>query len=155
MVVALATIFSLVVAGPALAQVTNLSPGDDVYRELFCPPNGDEEVNARGGDDRLRLDLCGDTDNEPAETTDSDTDIANGQAGNDTIRVDDGDVYDTARGGSGFDRCTGDLDLGDGVDDVDDFPAGPGGGTGTEEDIGDILLCEQKTYVIGEFYNQT
>jgi hypothetical protein len=131
-----------------------LSPGDDVYSERACPPDGDETVFGRGGDDTLLLNECGDTDNEP-DPSDSDADVANGQGGNDRIRVDDGDIYDTARGGQGTDRCTGDLDLGDGVDDVDDPPIGPGGGTGTEQDVGDTLLCEQKTYVIGEFYTQS
>jgi subtilisin-like proprotein convertase family protein len=148
------TSWSLDISTTTVEEV-RLSPGDDVYVERACPPDGDETVFARGGADRLRLNLCGDTENEPAETTDSDIDVANGQAGNDRIRVDDGDIYDTARGGVGTDRCTGDLDLGDGVDDVDEPPIGPGGGTGTEEDTGDTLLCEQKTYVIGEFYNQS
>jgi uncharacterized repeat protein (TIGR01451 family) len=149
-------------AGPNSGKVTftvvgcgvRLSPGDDVYQEQECPPEGDETVFARGGDDTLLLNECGDTDNEP-DPSDSDVDVARGQGGNDNIRVDDGDIQDTARGGSGTDRCTGDLDLGDGVDDVDEPPIGPGGGTGPEEDVGDTLLCEQKTYVIGEFYNQS
>src|SRR5829696_1268621 len=154
MVVALATIFSLVVAGPALAQVIELSPRDDVYLEQFCPPDGDETVFARGGADRLRLDLCGDPANEP-DPSDSDVDVANGQGGNDIIRVNDGDIQDTANGGPGTDRCRGDLDLGASETSVDDPPIGPGGGTGPEEDVGDTLNCEQRTWVTGEFYNQT
>ena len=40
---------------------------------------------------------------------------------------------------------------------VDDPPAGPGGGTGPEEDVGDTLdsSCETIIYVEGEFYHQT
>jgi hypothetical protein len=164
MVVALATIFALVVAGPALAQTVVLTAGNDFYGEQFCPPDGDEEVFARAGDDRLRLDPCGDpnTPDSPEDgfpdtpDTDSDADVANGQAGNDFIRVDDGDIQDTARGGPGTDQCRGDLDVGASAASVDDPPIGPGGGTGPEEDIGDTLNCEQKTWIKGfTFYTQS
>ena len=165
MVVALATIFSLVVAGPALAQlIVELSPGADVYREQACPPDGDETVFARGGGDRLRLDLCGDpnTPESPEDgfpetpDNDSDADVGNGGGGSDVIRVDDGDIQDTANGGPGNDSCRGDLDVGASEASVDDPPIGPGGGTGPEEDIGDTLNCEQKTWVTGfDFYNQS
>ena len=58
---ALVTIFSLVVAGPALADlVVELGPGNNTYDERRCPPDGDEEVFGRQGDDRLRLNECGD-----------------------------------------------------------------------------------------------
>jgi hypothetical protein len=153
LVVALATIFSLVVAGPVLAQTAVLTPRADVYVEQFCPPDGDEEVFGRGGSDTLFLNECGDTDNEP-DPSDSDVDVARGQGGNDNIRVDDGDIYDTAIGGPGNDTCRGDLDLGTTLN-VDDPPIGPGGGTGPEEDVGDTLNCEQRTWVTGEFYAQT
>src|ERR671913_2499600 len=131
MVVALATIFSLVVAGPALAQlVVNLGPGNNTYNERRCPPNGDETVSGLAGDDVLRLQVCGDTANEP-DATDSDTDVGNGNRGADRVRVDDGDIQDTASGGAGSnDRCVGDLDVGDSAASVDDPPVGPGGGTG-------------------------
>jgi hypothetical protein len=164
MVVALATIFSLVVAGPVLAQSVVLSPGEDVYVEQFCPPDGDEEVFAKGGDDTLLLDVCGDpnTPESPEDgfpdtpDTDSDVDVARGQGGNDNIRVDDGDIQDSAIGGPGTDRCTGDLDVGASAASVDDPPAGPGGGTGPEEDIGDTLRCEQKVWIKGfTFYTQS
>ena len=55
---ALVTIFSLVVAGPALAElVVNLGPGNNTYAERRCPPNGDETVSGRLGNDVLRLQL--------------------------------------------------------------------------------------------------
>jgi hypothetical protein len=162
MLVALVAIFSLTLAGPALAAlVVQLGPGDNTYNERRCPPNGDETVSGLGGDDVLRLNLCGDTANEPdpaGTTPDSDADIGNGNSGQDRVRVDDGDIQDTASGGNGsHDRCVGDLDLGDGVADVDDPPEGPGGGTGPEEDIGDHLdnSCETIIWVQGEYYHQT
>jgi hypothetical protein len=163
MLVALVSIFSLVVAGPALADlVRNLGPGDNTYNERRCPPNGDEQVFGRQGGDVLRLQLCGDTANEPdpaGTTPDSDADIGNGNRGKDRVRVDDGDIQDTASGGAGSkDRCVGDLDLGDGVNDVDEPPIGPNPeGSGPEQDIGDNLdeSCERIIWVPGEFYNQT
>src|SRR5215216_6290828 len=146
MLVALVTIFSLVLAGPALADLLkNLGDGNNTYDEKRCPTaanlfDGDETVNGNGGDDVLRLQLCGDTANEPdpaGTTPDSDADVANGGSGKDRMRMDDGDIQDTATGGSGSnDRCVGDLDLGPTLN-VDDPPAGPGGGTGAEEDVGD------------------
>jgi hypothetical protein len=154
---ALVTIFSLVVAGPALAQlVVNLGPGDNTYNERRCPPDGDETVSGLAGDDVLRLQVCGDTANEP-DDSDSDADIGNGNRGKDRVRVDDGDIQDTATGGAGSnDRCVGDLDLGTTLN-VDDPPEGPGGGTGPEEDVGDTLddSCETIIYEPGEFYHQT
>ena len=186
MLVALVTIFSLVLAGPALADLLkNLGDGNNTYDEKRCPTSanlfdGDETVNGNGGDDVLRLQVCGDLNSaafpedglaETPEcaapcTTDTDADIANGGLGKDRMRMDDGDIQDTATGGTGTDKCVGDLDLGDGVADVDDLPIGPGGGTGAEEDIGDNLdaaSCETIIWVTpqtdaraGEsFYNQT
>jgi hypothetical protein len=161
MLVALVAIFSLTLAGPALAAlVVQLGPGDNTYNERRCPPNGDETVSGLGGDDVLRLQLCGDTANEPdpaGTTPDSDRDIGNGNSGQDRVRLDDGDIQDTASGGNGSnDRCVGDLDLGTTLN-VDDPPAGPGGGTGPEEDIGDNLdnSCETIIWVPGEYYHQT
>src|SRR5215208_7767177 len=163
MLVALVTIFSLVVAAPALAQlVVNLGPGNNTYNERRCPPDGDETVSGLAGDDVLRLQVCGDTANEP-DATDSDADIGNGNRGKDRVRVDDGDIQDTATGGSGSnDRCVGDLDLG--PTGVDEPPAGPGSTVngvptgGPEEDIGDHLdaaSCETIIWVTGDFYHQT
>jgi len=161
MLVALVAIFSLTLAGPALAAlVVQLGPGDNTYNERRCPPNGDETVSGKAGDDVLRLQLCGDTANEPdpaGTTPDSDRDIGNGNSGQDRVRLDDGDIQDTASGGNGSnDRCVGDLDLGTTLN-VDDPPAGPGGGTGPEEDIGDNLdnSCETIIWVPGEYYHQT
>ena len=172
MLVALGTIFSLALAVPALALVTTeLGGGNNTYNEKACPPNGDETVFGRGGNDVLRLQVCGDNDvplNEPeaafpGSPPDSDIDIANGNSGKDRVRVDDGDVQDTATGGSGSnDRCVGDLDLG--PTGVDEPPAGPGSTVngvptgGPEEDIGDHLdaaSCETITWVTGDFYHQT
>jgi hypothetical protein len=157
MLVGLVTIFSLALAGPALAAlVVELGGGDNTYNERRCPPHGDETVFGRGGDDVLRLQVCGDTANEP-DDTDSDADIGNGNRGKDRVRVDDGDIQDTATGGAGSnDRCVGDLDLGTTLN-VDDPPEGPGGGTGPEEDVGDTLddSCETIIYEPGEFYHQT
>lgn len=163
MLVALGTIFSLSLAGPALAAlVVKLGPGDNTYHEHRCPPNGDEQVSGRVGDDVLRLQLCGDTANEPdpaGTTPDSDADIGNGNRGKDRVRVDDGDIQDTASGGAGSkDRCVGDLDLGDGVNDVDEPPIGPNPeGSGPEQDVGDNLdsRCETIIWVPGEYYHQT
>src|SRR5215207_9394561 len=165
---ALVTIFSLVVAGPALAElVVKLGPGNNTYNERRCPPNGDETVFGRGGDDVLRLQVCGDTNTAAspedgfADTpdTDSDIDIANGNRGKDRARVDDGDIQDTATGGAGQnDKCVGDLDVGASATSVDDPPVGPGGGTGAEEDIGDTLdeSCETIVWVKGfNFYTQS
>jgi hypothetical protein len=164
MVVALGTIFSLALAVPALAlgPVTNLGDGNNTYSELqrgICPtataPNGDQEVNGRGGNDTLLLNQCGDTAGEP-NAADSDDDTGRGNRGIDVVRVDDGDIQDDAIGGGGTrDTCRGDLDLGTTLN-VDDPPTGPGGGTGME-DVGDILdaSCENKEIVRGEFYAQT
>jgi hypothetical protein len=166
-VVALVAIVSLALAAPALAaRLVELGPGDNVYHERRCPPNGDEEVRGKGGDDRLRLDECGDpnTAESPEDgfpetpDNDSDADTGNGNSGNDVIRVDDGDIQDTARGGNGNDRCVGDLDVGASEASVDDPPVGPGGGTGPEEDIGDNLTesCETIVWVEGfTFYTQS
>ena len=172
MLVALVTIFSLVLAGPALADLLkNLGDGNNTYDEKRCPTaanlfDGDETVNGNGGDDVLRLQLCGDTANEPdpaGTTPDSDADVANGGSGKDRMRMDDGDIQDTATGGSGSnDRCVGDLDLG--PTGVDEPPAGPGSTVngvptgGPEEDIGDHLdaaSCETIIWVTGDFYHQT
>jgi hypothetical protein len=163
MLVALVAIFSLALAGPALAAlVVNLGPGNNTYDERRCPPDGDEQVSGLAGDDVLRLQLCGDTANEPdpaGTTPDSDADIANGNRGKDRVRVDDGDIQDTASGGSGSnDRCVGDLDLGDGVMDVDEPPTGPNPeGSGPEQDVGDNLdpSCDTIIWVPGEYYHQT
>jgi hypothetical protein len=156
MLVGLVTIFSLTLAGPALALVTDLGGGNNTYNEKACPPNGDETVNGRGGDDVLRLQVCGDNDvplNEPEDTTDSDADIANGNRGKDRVRVDDGDIQDTATGGAGSnDRCVGDRDLGSDNAVGDPPPAG-----GPDEDISDTLdpSCETIIWVNGDFYKQT
>src|SRR5215204_747002 len=154
---ALVTLFSLVLAAPALAAlVVNLGPGKHPYNARRCPPNGDETVSGLAGDDVLRLQVRGDTANEP-DATGSDADIGNGNRGKDRVRVDDGDIQDTATGGAGSnDRCVGDLDLGTTLN-VDDPPAGPGGGTGAEEDVGDNLdsSCETIIFVPGEYYHQT
>jgi hypothetical protein len=156
MLVGLVTIFSLTLAGPALALVTDLGGGNNTYNEKACPPNGDETVNGRRGDDVLRLQVCGDNDvplNEPEDTTDSDADIANGNRGKDRVRVDDGDIQDTATGGAGSnDRCVGDRDLGSDNAVGDPPPAG-----GPDEDISDTLApsCETIIWVNGDFYKQT
>src|SRR5215208_7237192 len=162
MLVGLVTIFSLTLAGPALAAlVVELGGGDNTYNERRCPPNGDETVFGRGGDDVLRLQVCGDNDvplNEPeaafpvspANSPDSDIDIANGNRGKDRVRVDDGDVQDTATGGSGSnDRCVGDRDLGSDNAVGDPPPAG-----GPDEDISDTLdpSCDTIVWVNGDFY---
>jgi hypothetical protein len=153
MLVGLLTIFSLALAGPALAALVHeLGPGDNTYNERHCPPDGDERVFGRGGDDVLRLQLCGDTDNEP-EASDSDADRGFGNRGNDRVRVDDGDIQDSAAGGRGrHDRCVGDRDLGSDNTVGDPPPAG-----GPDEDISDNLdeSCERIIWVDGDFYNQT
>jgi hypothetical protein len=163
MLVALGTIFSLALAVPALALVTTeLGGGNNTYNEKACPPNGDETVFGRGGNDVLRLQVCGDNDvplNEPeaafpGSPPDSDIDIANGNSGKDRVRVDDGDVQDTATGGSGSnDRCVGDRDLGSDNAVGDPTPATGG----TDEDIMDHLdpSCETIIWVNGDFYKQT
>jgi hypothetical protein len=155
MLVALVTIFSLVVAGPALAElVVKLGPGNNTYEERRCPPNGDEDVFGRQGDDRLRLNECGDTDDEP-EASDSDVDNAYGNRGNDVLKVNDGDIYDKAGGGSGqHDKCVGDRDLGS--DNAVGDPTPESGGP--DEDISDKLdaeSCETIVWKDGDFYNQT
>jgi hypothetical protein len=163
MLVALGTIFSLALAVPALALVTTeLGGGNNTYNEKACPPNGDETVFGRGGNDVLRLQVCGDNDvplNEPeaafpGSPPDSDIDIANGNSGKDRVRVDDGDVQDTATGGSGSnDRCVGDRDLGSDNAVGDPTPATGG----TDEDIMDHLdpSCDNIVWVNGDFYKQT
>ena len=157
MLVALVAIFSLTLAGPALAAlVVQLGPGDNTYNERLCPPNGDETVSGLGGDDVLRLQLCGDTANEPdpaGTTPDSDADIAKGNSGKDRVRVDDGDIQDTASGGNGSnDTCVGDRDLGSDNAVGDPAPAG-----GPDEDISDKLddSCETIRWVDGDYYHQT
>src|SRR5215208_4652535 len=175
MLVALVTIFSLVLAGPALADLLkNLGDGNNTYDEKRCPTaanvepfDGDETVNGNGGDDVLRLQLCGDTANEPdpaGTTPDSDADVANGGNGKDRMRMDDGDIQDTATGGSGSnDRCVGNRDLGTAEENAafnanpTNPPAGVIGGIGEHEDISDTLdpSCETIIWVTGEFYHQT
>jgi hypothetical protein len=173
MLVALGTILSLALAAPALADLlTTLGPGPQTYNELRCPTaanafDGDEEVFGKGGADTLNLNLCGDTNttefpedglaNTPECdpllncTTDSDADKANGNSGRDTIKVNDGDIQDTANGGNDRDTCTGDRDLGSDNAVGDPAPAG-----GPDEDIKDNLAdCETKIWVNGNFYNQT
>jgi|ERR671911_1813510 hypothetical protein len=159
---ALVAIFSLVVAGPALAElVVNLGSGNNTYNERRCPPNGDETVSGRLGNDVLRLQLCGDTEGEDGDpatpNNDSDADIGNGNRGQDRVRVADSDIQDTASGGRGQnDRCVGDLDVGDSATSVDDPPVGPEGGTSGEEDVGDTLddSCETKVWKEGfTFYD--
>jgi hypothetical protein len=69
----------------------------------------------------------------------------------DLIKVNDGDIQDTANGGNDRDSCTGDRDLGSDNAVGDPAPAG-----GPDEDIKDNLdSCENKTWVNGNFYNQT
>jgi hypothetical protein len=154
MLVGLVAVFSLALAGPALADLlVELGGGNNTYGERRCPtatnPDGDETVFGRGGNDVLRLHLCGDLD--PAGTTPgTDADIGNGNRGQDRVRVDDRDIQDTASGGGGFnDTCVGDLDIGATATSIDDPPVGPGGGTGAEEDAGDTLdaTCETKDWV--------
>jgi hypothetical protein len=146
--VALVAIFSLAVAAPALAQLfVELGPRDNVYDERRCPPNGDEVVLGRGGDDRLRLNQCGDDTPEP-DPADSDADTAKGGRGNDIVRVNDADIQDVATGTRGFDKCYGDRDLG-----ADNAV----GGTGPNEDVSDTLGkgCNRKIWTNGDFYTQT
>ena len=154
MLVGLVTIFSLALAAPVLAALVHeLGPGDNTYNERHCPPDGDETVFGRKGDDVLRLQLCGDTDDEP-EASDSDADKGYGNRGNDRVRVDDGDIQDTASGGGGSnDRCVGDRDLGSDNAVGDPTPATGG----TDEDISDTLdeSCETIVWKDGDFYNQT
>jgi hypothetical protein len=165
-------ILSLALAAPALADLlVNLGSGPQTYNEQRCPTlannfDGDEEVFGRGGGDTLNLNLCGDTNtpdfpedglpNTPECaapcTTDSDADKANGNSGGDTLKVNDGDIQDTATGGNGTDTCTGDRDLGSDNAVGDPPPAG-----GPDEDISDTLAasCENKIWVNGNVYNQT
>jgi hypothetical protein len=164
MLVALVTIFSLALAGPALADLlVNLGDGSNTYNERKCPTatnmppfDGDETVNGNGGADVLRLQLCGDTANEPdpaGTTPDSDADVGNGGNGKDRVRVDDGDIQDTATGGSGSnDTCRGDRDLGSDNAVGDPAPIG-----GPDEDISDTLdpSCETIIWNTGDFYHQT
>ena len=156
---ALVTIFSLVVAGPALADLlVELGPRDNTYNEHRCLPDGDEEVFGRQGDDRLRFNQCGDDgveDGKPEtpDENDSDTDIGKGNRGNDRVRVNDGDIYDTASGGRGSnDTCVGDRDLGSDNAVGDPAPAG-----GPDEDISDNLAesCERIIWKDGDFYDQS
>ena len=152
---ALVTIFSLVVAAPALADlVVKLGPGNNTYDERRCPPDGDEDVFGRQGDDRLLLNECGDTDDEP-EASDSDVDNGYGNRGDDVIKVNDGDIQDKAGGGSGqHDKCVGDRDLGS--DNAVGDPTPESGGP--DEDITDNLdeeSCETIVWKDGDFYNQT
>jgi hypothetical protein len=147
MLVALVAIFSLALAAPALAQPTFiLGPGDNIYNERRCPPNGDEEVRGRAGDDQLFLNDCGDTPPEP-NPDDSDADRAFGGRGGDRIHVNDGDIQDLAAGGRGFDACHIDRDLG-----ADNQV----GGTGPNEDVQDqVRGCERVVFHEGDFYTQT
>ena len=158
---ALVTIFSLVVAGPALADlVVKLGPGNNTYEERRCPPDGDEGVFGRQGDDRLRLNECGDGGVEDGlaqtpDENDSDVDNAYGNRGGDVIKVNDGDIQDKAVGGRGqHDKCVGDRDLGS--DNAVGDPTPESGGP--DEDISDNLdeeSCETIVWKDGDIYNQT
>jgi hypothetical protein len=158
---ALVTIFSLVVAAPALADlIVELGPYNNTYNERRCLPDGDEEVFGRRGHDRLLLNECGDDGVEDGlpqtpDENDSDVDNANGNRGSDVIKVNDGDIQDTARGGLGqHDKCVGDRDLGS--DKAVGDPTPESGGP--DEDISDKLdeeSCETIVWKDGDFYNQT
>ena len=173
MLAALVTIISLALAAPALADLlVNLGRGDDTYAERRCPTaannfDGDEEVFGRRGNDVLNLNVCGDvsTADFPEDglattpecaapcTTDSDADVAHGNRGRDTVRVNDADIQDTASGDAGSnDTCVGDRDLGSDNAVGDPPPAG-----GPDEDISDNLAasCDTIIWVNGDFYHQT
>jgi RTX calcium-binding nonapeptide repeat (4 copies) len=83
--------------------------------ERLLDSDRNDTINGRGGGDQIRADAFGASGtlitigNPPQPCCGADTDVANGNAGNDFIVVDDGDNRDTANGGAGTDTCVGDT----------------------------------------------
>jgi Ca2+-binding RTX toxin-like protein len=66
--------------------------------DIITETNRNDTIFGRGGADDIHADAFG-----PQQESDADRDVANGNAGNDEINVDDGDGRDTANGGNGND----------------------------------------------------
>jgi Ca2+-binding RTX toxin-like protein len=98
MVAAMALMVSLLaaVAYAATIEGTNQS-------EVLQESSLSDTIKARRGGDAIDATEFSKT------TLTDDTDVVNGNAGDDIIRVDDGDGQDTANGGNGVDFCVGDA----------------------------------------------
>jgi hypothetical protein len=83
----------------------------------FGTPRGDniQERPGTGVSDDIRGFRGNDGIN--AQLYGADTDVLQGNRGGDVLRAADGDIRDTLRGGSGFDRCFGNGNFGAGGDD--------------------------------------
>jgi Ca2+-binding RTX toxin-like protein len=76
-----------------------------------CIATGDGDVLFERVGDGVpdRMLAQGDHDLLRADTYTDDRDVAKGGSGNDTLRVDDGDIKDLAIGGAGYDTCVVDF----------------------------------------------
>ena len=100
-------LLTMLVAGVALAREFNCttnpcqgtSTADIIYERAG---NGvPDTINAARGADQVY-----------ATTFTNDVDVLRGQRGDDRLDARDGDGLDTLNGGSGFDRCFGDVNVG-------------------------------------------
>jgi hypothetical protein len=96
---AVAVMVGLVAAVAYAAEIEGTRAG-----EILVESNLNDTIFGRGGADEIRANLFGPRNGDPA-----DRDVANGNAGRDFIRVEDGDDLDTANGGKGIDACSGDV----------------------------------------------
>jgi Ca2+-binding RTX toxin-like protein len=85
----------LIAAAPASAATVE-GTGD---QEVLMESNRDDTIYGRGGTDYIKAGVF---------IGIGDRDVAYGNAGHDSIDVDDGDGKDTAKGGNGDDICYGD-----------------------------------------------
>ena len=102
---------AMAVMVPLFAAVAYAATIDGTSQSDFIlDTNRNDTIFGRGSGDEIRADAFGP---EGILFTPSccgpDTDVANGNSGNDFIVVTDGDTLDTAKGGTGEDTCFGDT----------------------------------------------
>jgi hypothetical protein len=95
---AMAVMVSLFAAVAYAATIEGTSEG-----EILLESNKNDTIKGRGGGDEIRANVFG-----PQFGNPPDRDVVYGNAGNDELRVEDGDGRDTANGGNGVDGCVGD-----------------------------------------------
>jgi Ca2+-binding RTX toxin-like protein len=102
MMLAAMAVMVLLFAGVALAAAIEGTSAVDI----LIDSNRDDTMFGRGAGDFVDAGAFGP--NGFLVETDPDTDVANGNSGNDVVFVDDGDGRDTANGGNGDDTCFSD-----------------------------------------------